>query len=67
MRKDTAVAHFGNQASIARALHISTAAVAVWGEIIPELSARKLHDLTDGELPFDPSIYQRRNRSNRAS
>ncbi|HTD90922.1 MAG TPA: Cro/CI family transcriptional regulator [Burkholderiales bacterium] len=62
MLKETAVTHFGSQAKLARALRISTAAVALWKDSIPELSARRLHDLTNGALEFDPSIYERRNR-----
>lgn len=46
----------------ARALGYTQGAITQWGRIIPELSARKIADLTGGELPFRPELYERKRR-----
>lgn len=41
-------------------LGVTKGAVSQWPDIIPELSARKLHEKTRGALRFDPKQYERR-------
>ena len=61
MRKETAVAHFGSDVEVARALKISRQAVSKWPDIIPEGAAYKLQVITAGRLQVDPSCYQTKN------
>lgn len=43
--------------NVAKALGISTSAVAQWGEIVPEGSAEKLHRITFGKIPLKAHHY----------
>ena len=49
--------HFGGMTEVARALKVSRQTVYAWKEDVPELWARRLHDLTDGKLLFIRSEY----------
>ena len=54
MKKVDAVAYFGNESKLARALGITKGAVNQWGEIIPELRAVKLDTITKRKLKYEP-------------
>jgi hypothetical protein len=43
----------------AKALGITPGAISQWGEIIPELQARRIAEITRGDLPFRPELYER--------
>lgn len=60
MRKETAVAHFGSDVEVARALKISRQAVGKWPDVIPEGTAYKLQVITGGRLQVDPSCYRKK-------
>ena len=57
MLKTVAIAHFGSQIALAKALGVTKGAVSLWGEVIPEGSAYKLESLTKGALRVDPQLY----------
>lgn len=57
MKTNDAVEHFRTKAAITRALGISSAAVAQWGDVVPLESALALEILTGGELSVDRSLY----------
>ncbi|BCL70549.1 Regulatory protein cro [Vibrio nigripulchritudo SFn27] len=59
MYKSEAVDHFGNALTLAKALKITSGAISLWGEIIPEKQALKLDRLTKGSLKYDPSLYEK--------
>ena len=60
MLTKTAFAHFkDNQAAVARALGVSSAAISKWGEIVPFESATALEILTEGAITVDPQLYPR--------
>jgi hypothetical protein len=60
MRKTDVLAHFdGNQSAVARALEITRASVNAWPDLVPELSARRLHEYTRGKLRFNSSLYDK--------
>lgn len=60
MLTKTALRHFdGNEAAMARALGISSAAVNKWGDVVPFESATALEILTDGAIKVDPRKYPR--------
>jgi len=64
VRTCDALQHFSNDPyALAAALGISRQAVEQWGERVPELSARQLHDLTGGKLKFEPALYRKGRRS----
>jgi hypothetical protein len=63
MNIDDAISHYGSAKELARALDLAgPAAISNWkvryaGQI-PELYARRLHEMTRGRLKFDRSEYQ---------
>lgn len=57
MLKKDAIQQVGSQAEIARALGISTAAVAKWGEVVPIESALAIEVHTSGAVKVDRSMY----------
>lgn len=59
MKKKSVIAHYGSVTAIAKALDITTAAVAKWEDIIPKGRAYELEKLTKGKLKVDPSLYQK--------
>ena len=46
-----------NKSALARVLKLSRVTVSKWREKVPELYAKRLHDLTDGDLKFKRSDY----------
>ena len=46
-----------NKSALARVLKVSRVTVSKWGEKVPELYAKRLHDLTDGKLEFRREDY----------
>ena len=56
MLKSVAIDYFNNEegrsgaSKLAMALRVSEAAVSKWPETIPELSARRIHDLVRGHM-----------------
>ena len=56
MKKETAAKHFGSASALARALRISTAAVAQWGEDVPPLRQFQLEYMTGGKLRADEKL-----------
>jgi hypothetical protein len=62
MEIDEAVAYFRSAVKLSRELGLrSSGAISNWrirnGGKVPELYARKLHDMTRGKLRFDPKAY----------
>lgn len=62
MKKSDVLDHFHTQAAVAEALttagyRISQPAVSKWGELVPEIQARRLSKITGGALVFDESVY----------
>ncbi len=51
-----------NQTYIAKILGMGRASVSVWSDVIPEVHALKLERLTNGELKYDPSLYESNHR-----
>lgn len=58
MHKSDVYQHFGGCAGVARALEITTASVASWGEVIPQGRAYQVEVITGGALKVDPALYQ---------
>ena len=59
MLKSEALKHFdGNGAEVARKLGIKPSAVYQWGKLIPEKQAARLDRMTDGELKYQPELYE---------
>jgi len=46
-----------NKSALARVLKLSRVTVSLWGDRIPELYAKRLHDLTNGVLEFKREDY----------
>jgi len=67
MLKSDVIRYYKTQSAAARAIGYSDGAVSQWGELIPELTARKYHDLTSGKLRFDPKLYKRAAAKRRAA
>lgn len=64
MKKTDVIEYFGTQQEVSNALAkagyaISQPAVSKWGELIPEIPARILSEITSNELSFDPSVYRK--------
>lgn len=57
MLKTDAVAFFGTQTALAQTLGVTQAAVAQWGEVIPEKQSLRLERLTEGALKYNPDLY----------
>ena len=53
-----AVAYFGSQTALARALNITQASVAGWGEVVPPLRQLQLQQLTIGKLMASPEVFE---------
>lgn len=51
-----AIAHFGTQAALARALNIKPQSITDWGDEVPPLRQLQLEALLGGRLRADPSI-----------
>jgi DNA-binding transcriptional regulator YdaS (Cro superfamily) len=59
MKKDTAIAYFGNRVKLAAALKIHPAAISQWGDNIPGLRAFQLEKLTKGKLKASHTFEKR--------
>lgn len=60
MHKKDVLEFFNNRAvDVAKACRVSSAAVAQWGEIIPERNALKLERATKGKLQYNPDLYKK--------
>jgi hypothetical protein len=59
MLKSEAVAHFGTQVAVGKAVGISKQGVGNWRRLVPEGHAYKLHTMTDGALQVKPAHYVR--------
>lgn len=55
MKKVDALSHFGTQKALAEALGIAQAAVAQWGDQVPQRRAFEIERLTAGKLKADYS------------
>ncbi len=60
MLKDDAINFFGSKTKLAEAAGVSQASVSRWGHVIPERRAARLERLTNGELKYDPALYENR-------
>ena len=57
MKVYSAQLYFGNQQKIADHLGVNKSAISRWQGEVPELQARRLQAITNGELVFDPEEY----------
>lgn len=61
MRVDEVIAHYGTATKAAHELELTPAAITNWRSRysgkVPELYARRLHEMTRGKLKFDRSEY----------
>jgi hypothetical protein len=60
MTKDQAIAFFGTQVLLAKALGMSQGSVSLWGEYPPELRQLQIEALTDGALLAEPECNKYR-------
>lgn len=63
MRKKEVIRYFQTQKAVSDALTskghlISQPAISKWGDVIPEIPARLLSEITGGDLSFDESFYR---------
>lgn len=63
MFKTTVVDYYETQAKVAGALGITRSGVSLWPDLIPEKQAMRLERLTEGELKYDPSLYETKNKT----
>ena len=64
--RSEALRRFGTQIELARALGITQASVAGWGENIPRLRQIQIEVITDGELQADASCWPPANNKEEA-
>jgi hypothetical protein len=57
MYKQEAISFFTSQKKLAAALKVTSGAISHWEDVIPEKQALRLHNLTDGKLKYEPSMY----------
>lgn len=64
MLKSDVITYYGSGVAAGAAIGLSRQAVSAWPDLIPELQARRYHDVTRGRkrngviLKFDPSLYE---------
>lgn len=59
MWKSDVLDYFGGvSVEVARALGVTKQAISRWNDLVPELAARRLYEITDGGLDFDESLYR---------
>lgn len=65
MLKRDVIKFFGTGRAAADAINITPGAISQWDpdEPIPELSARKYHEVTKGKLRFDPRQYSQQRQA----
>lgn len=56
MLKKDAIAHFGTEAALAKALGIKPQSIQDWGEVVPELRQLQLERMTEGKLLAAPLV-----------
>jgi hypothetical protein len=57
MKTDDVADYFGSEYKAAKALQIHQSYITRWKSKVPELWARRLHDITNGVLRFDSNEY----------
>jgi hypothetical protein len=61
MQITAAIEHYGSITALADALELEVSAICNWrqrtGELVPELYARRLDDMTGGALRFEHEAY----------
>ena len=64
MRVQDAADYYDSRTALALALEVRPSAVSNWDTryngVIPELYARRLHEMTRGRLRFDSETYRKR-------
>ncbi|CNE47601.1 Cro/CI family transcriptional regulator [Yersinia intermedia] len=58
MLKKTALDYFGGTTATAKKLGISKSTVSIWRVVVPWKYALLIEKITNGELKYDPSMYQ---------
>ena len=56
LKKDVAK-HYGGKQVAAGKVGASAATFSVWGDLVPELYARRYHEVTRGKLKYNPVEY----------
>lgn len=64
MYKQNVINFFGGVQKTASALGISHPAVSRWKSVIPEKQALLVDRLTNGQLKYDPELYQENIKAN---
>ena len=65
MFKNDAIIFFGSKAKLATAAGVSRASVSAWGELVPEGRASRLVLASDGQLTYDPQMYDAHRKAKR--
>lgn len=65
MYKSEVIAFYKTRVALAQALGISPSSISQWGKIIPEKQAHRLVHLSNGQLKFDNSLYQKNTFKNK--
>jgi hypothetical protein len=63
MKTSDAAAHFGSKYKVAQELGINQSNLTRWKNKVPEVWARRLHDMTGGKLHFDIKEYPIKKRT----
>lgn len=58
MKKESVLERLGGTTATAEFLGLAKSTVSQWGEIIPWKYALLLQHLTNGDLRYDPALYQ---------
>lgn len=67
MKVSDAAAEFGSKSKLAKRLGVHPALITRWKHKVPEVWARRLHDITAGKLVFDLENYPIPKRTRRRS
>lgn len=52
MKKEDVIKHFGKRNKVAKALGYQKSTISNWGEVVPFVSALRLHRISDGAIPL---------------